>query len=335
MHEALFYTRQSDHNVMCVLCPWNCHLNPGQTGNCRVRANHNGKLYTLVYNRVAAIAVDPVEKKPFYHFFPGRKILSIGETGCNFHCSFCQNYHISQCSANDFDHFQEITPEQIVKKALTQENNIGIAYTYNEPFTFFEFMADTARLAHDKGLKNAVVSNGYVNPGPLDDALQWTDAFNIDLKSFNHEFYKKYTRGDLLHVKNTLRKIARSKAHLEITTLVIAGLNDNTDEFILMTDWIAGELGKEVPLHLSRYFPHYRMNLPPTPLARLEKLYDLASQKLDYVYLGNVYDPARSSTYCSSCRKELINRDIGTIRVSNLDTSGHCSTCGKKLHLIF
>ena len=185
MHKALYYINQKKDEVSCTLCPWYCELIPGQTGNCKVRKNEAGELVTLVYNRVAALGVDPIEKKPLYHFFPGKNILSIGEVGCNLHCNFCQNHRISQCMATDFIGFSNISSKKLVTESLKTWNNIGIAYTYNEPFTFFEFMLDTAKLAQKSRLKNVVVSNGYINSEPLAETLPFIDAFNIDLKAFN------------------------------------------------------------------------------------------------------------------------------------------------------
>jgi len=334
MHEAQYYTKLNNQTVQCDLCPWNCILKPGQTGSCKVRSNENGKLFTHVYNKVAALGIDPIEKKPLYHFHAGKIILSIGEVGCNLHCSFCQNHNISQCFASEFEGFQDVTSEQLVAKALKIPRNIGIAYTYNEPFTFYEFMLDTARLAHKNGLKNVAVSNGYINPEPLKELLPFIDAFNIDLKAFTKEFYRKQTKGKLEPVLETLKIIAKSPAHLEITTLVIPGLNDDETEFEKMVKWIASELGNNIPLHLSRYFPQYKLNLPPTSIAKLETLYDLAKRHLQYVYLGNVSDEKRSSTYCSNCKQTLISRNHYKISIENLDEKGCCNDCGNAANFL-
>jgi pyruvate formate lyase activating enzyme len=328
MHEAQYYTKLTNQTVQCDLCPWNCILKPGQTGSCKVRSNENGKLVTHVFNKIAAFGIDPVEKKPLYHFYPGKNILSVGEVGCNLHCSFCQNHNISQCFASEFEGFQEITPAQLVAKALKISRNIGIAYTYNEPFTFYEFMLETAQLAHKSGLKNVAVSNGYINPEPLEKLLPFIDAFNIDLKAFSEEFYKNQTKGKLGPVLECLKIIAKSPAHLEITNLVIPGLNDGETEFEKMVNWITTALGNEVPLHLSRYFPQYKLNLPPTPITKLETLYELAKNHLHHVYLGNVNDEKRSSTYCSQCNKTIILRNHYNISIQNLDGKGCCRFCG-------
>ncbi len=334
MDEAQFYIQLENQTLRCELCPWLCVLNPGQTGNCRVRRNESGILVTLVYNKIAAFGTDPIEKKPLYHFYPGRNILSIGEVGCNLHCNFCQNYRISQCFATEFAGFTEITSEQIVAKALQLSQNIGIAYTYNEPFTFYEFMHSTAQLAHSNKLKNAIVSNGYVNPEPLKKILPFIDAFNIDLKAFSDGFYRKQTKGKLEPVLLTLKTIAKSPAHLEITNLVIPGLNDAKTQFEEMVKWVANELGEHVPLHLSRYFPQYKMDLPPTKTETMEMLYEIAKQQLHHVYLGNVTDERRSSTYCTGCREVLIWRNRYSINVKNISSTGCCTNCGTSTNII-
>jgi len=327
MREALFYTKLDNNKVECTLCPWNCILSSDQTGNCKVRKNEDGKLISTVYNRVAALGVDPIEKKPLYHFHPGKNILSIGEVGCNLHCNFCQNHRISQCYASEFAGFHDITSEKIVYEALKTYNNIGIAYTYNEPFTFYEFMLNTAKLAHKSGLKNVVVSNGYVNPEPLKKVLPFLDAFNIDLKAFSNEFYEKQTKGKLEPVLQSLKSIAKSDAHLEVTNLVIPGLNDDVKEFEEMVKWIKLELGASVPLHLSRYFPQHKSNLPPTSLQTLESFYEIAGRHLQYVYLGNVGDTKRSSTFCSNCGLVLIERKRYQIKTENISKSKECINC--------
>ncbi len=334
MHEAQFYTKLENYVVQCDLCPWNCELKPGQTGNCKVRSNEKGKLFTHVYNKVAAFGIDPIEKKPLYHFYPGKNIFSIGEVGCNLQCSFCQNHRISQCFASEFNGFYELDSKQIIEKALQSPGNIGIAYTYNEPFTFYEFMLETARLTKKNGLKNVVVSNGYVNPDPLKKLLPFIDAFNIDLKAYSEEFYKAQTKGKLEPVLKTLEIIASSHAHLEITNLIIPGLNDDETEFEKMTKWIASVLGNEVPLHLSRYFPQFKMDLPSTSTKKLETLYELAKQQLKHVYLGNVNDEKRSSTYCTQCGKLLISRNRFNTNVIGLNQIGACSACGNKINIL-
>ena len=334
MQEALFYTKLDNEMVQCMLCPWNCILSPDQVGNCKVRKNEQGELRTDVYNRVAALGTDPIEKKPLYHFHPGKNILSIGEVGCNLHCSFCQNHRISQCEASEFSGFHNISSEQIVEEAIKTWKNIGIAYTYNEPFTFYEFLLETAQLAKTKGLKNVVVSNGYINPEPLQKLLPFIDGFNIDLKAFSEDFYKKHTKGRLQPVLKSLEEIAQYGTHLEITTLIIPELNDDRQEFEEMIKWIAAELGKQTPLHLSRYYPQYKMDRLPTSIETLHALYQIAKENLDHVYLGNVSDPEKSYTYCSNCSEVLIERNRYKTEILNLGSEGECLKCGTICHLI-
>ena len=327
MQEARFYTKLENKVIQCDLCPWNCVLKPGQTGVCKVRINENGNLFTHVYNKIAAFGIDPIEKKPLYHFHPGKNIFSIGEVGCNLHCTFCQNHRISQCYAEDFKEFREATSKQIVQEALKTYRNIGIAYTYNEPFTFYEFLFDTARLAKENQLKNVVVSNGYINPEPLKQLLPFIDAFNIDLKAFNGDFYRQQTKGKLEPVLETLKIIAESDAHLEITNLVIPDLNDDESNFGKMVQWISAELGTNIPLHLSRYFPQLQMKQPSTPVSKLESLFDIAKRYLKYVYLGNVNNTIHSSTFCNSCNQMQISRNRYRAQIEGIDAKGLCTNC--------
>jgi pyruvate formate lyase activating enzyme len=335
MYEALFYTKHQKQVVQCDLCPWFCVLKPGQTGNCNVRRNENGVLVTHVFNKVAAFGIDPIEKKPLYHFIPGSQILSVGSVGCNLHCSFCQNHHISQCYVEDFGNFREITAESLTETAKGIKGNIGIAYTYNEPFTFFEFMSETAKLARAKGLKNVVVSNGYINPEPLKKLLPFIDALNIDLKAFDDDFYRKQTKGKLAPVLETLKIISTSKAHLEITNLVIPGLNDNLSEFENMVKWIAGELGNKIPLHLSRYFPQYKLTEAPTPSKTLEDFHRIASKYLLYVYLGNVSNEKYSSTYCPNCGRIVVSRNNYLTIAAGVNSDKTCKYCCALINLVY
>ena len=334
MHEAQFYTKLENNVVRCSLCPWNCELKPNQIGVCKVRSNENGTLFTHVYNKVAAFGIDPIEKKPLYHFHPGKNILSIGEVGCNLHCSFCQNHRISQCFASDFNGFYQFNTKQIVEKAMQTHNNIGVAYTYNEPFTFYEFMFETAKLAHENGLKNVVVSNGYINPDPLKNLIPFIDAFNIDLKAFTEEFYINQTKGKLKLVLETLEIIAKSVSHLEITNLVIPGLNDDENLFEKMAKWVAENLGNEIPFHLSRYFPQYKISLPATSTDKLETLYNLAKLHLKHVYLGNVEDEKHSSTFCHQCGNILITRNRYNTKINGLNQTNSCKNCGTSIKIV-
>ena len=269
--------------VRCLLCPNYCLLNKGQTGACGVRQNIDGRLFSLIYAEATSVALDPIEKKPLYHFHPGTQILSLGTKGCNLKCPWCQNWGISQDLAHPTS---RISPEQAVAKAR-EFNSFGIAYTYNEPFVWYEFVCDTARLARRQGLKNVLVTNGYVNPKPLEEIIDLIDAMNIDVKSMEDGFYRRYCKGALAPVLKTAESAAK-KCHIEITNLIIPTLNDQERNVAKLIDWVAASLGPETPLHFSRYFPAHQMNLAPTPLETLTRAKELASKKLRYVYLGNV-----------------------------------------------
>jgi len=284
LKEALYWEKEgSEGKVRCRLCPHECGIVNGLTGICGVRQNLKGKLYSAIYGETTSVALDPVEKKPLYHFHPGEYILSLGTKGCNFKCPFCQNWAISQ----DIEARTEaITPEWAVAKAK-ECRSFGIAYTYNEPFIWYEFVLDTAKLARKNGLKNVLVTNGYVNPRPLEEMLPVIDAMNIDLKSIDDEFYRRYCRGSLAPVLYTIKRSVKS-CHVEITNLVITGLNDKDEDFIRLADWICENAGPDIPVHFTRYFPCYHLELPPTSKETLERARRIAGKKLNNVYLGNI-----------------------------------------------
>lgn len=282
MKEALYW-ESTDGKVKCHLCPHECIIANGKVGICGVRKHIDGKLYSLGYGETTSIALDPIEKKPIYHFHPGEYILSLGTKGCNFKCPFCQNWTISQ----DLDApTEKITSEGIIKKAK-ECKSFGIAYTYNEPFIWYEFVLDTAKLAKKEGLENVLVTNGYVNPEPLEEMLPYIGAMNIDLKSMDEEFYRKICGGRLEPVLYVIERSAKA-CHVELTNLIIPGLNDSDDNFVRLVNWIYAHVGPEAPLHFSRYFPCYKMTKPATALDTLERAYQIAKKKLKYVYLGNV-----------------------------------------------
>jgi pyruvate formate lyase activating enzyme len=316
----------------CVLCPHNCKIENGKTGICGVRKNTGDKVDLQTYGVLSACSLDPIEKKPLYHFFPGFNILSAGSYGCNMRCDFCQNYSISQAGSEELNDKNIILPDTLVEKARNAVRNIGIAFTYNEPVIWFEYMRDTALLTKSMGMHTAMVSNGYINSAPLNEIIQFIDAFNIDLKAFNDTFYKKLTGASLDPVKNSLRMIASSGKHLEITTLIIPGQNDNEREMETETEWIAGELGKNVPLHLSRYFPMYRRNNPVTPHETLLRLFEIASEKLSYVYIGNALSESGQNTHCVQCGLEVTVRSGYSTVLKNLDDKGRCNGCGNLIY---
>lgn len=278
MREAMYYQEISNNKVQCTLCPHQCVLNNMQYGICRVRYNQNGILYTDLDNIYSAVNIDPIEKKPLYHFFPGKKILSVGSFGCNMRCKFCQNWEISQCGTKGINNLKQISSEKLIKIVQQDTENIGIAYTYNEPTVFYESMYETAKLAHKANLKNVLISNGFINQKPLLELIKYIDACNIDLKSFNNEFYNKICGANLESVKNTLITLYENNIHTEIAILIISGYNDNETEFQYMIDWIADNLGENIVVHINKYFPNYKMNTSPTNIETLNYLYKIAKK---------------------------------------------------------
>ncbi len=332
--KCLHYQILDNGSVQCLLCPHQCRIKEGKAGICRVRVNENGKLVNKTYGKICSLAFDPIEKKPLYHFYPGRPVLSIGSVGCNFRCDFCQNWEISQSNYNELIRLKDVTSVQLLDYARSETGNIGIAYTYNEPYINFEFVLETAEVFKEAGLKNIMVSNGFYMPEPLQDLLYVIDAFNIDLKAFNNDFYKKITGGSLKAVLETIRTIARSDAYLEITHLVVTGLNDRVDEFQNLVKWISGECGSKTVLHLSRYFPHYKLSHEATPVKTLEKFYEIATKELSYVYLGNMITPFGQNTYCPGCGALLIKRTGYFTSVKGLGDKGICRHCGYDTEII-
>lgn len=269
----------------CELCFHKCVLAPDQLGFCGARRNVEGKIICDNYGKITAAAIDPIEKKPFYHFFPGSVIFSVGSYGCNLHCPFCQNSEIS--TMREFNSGRIISPEELADLALSckSRGNIGVAYTYNEPLISYEYVTDSARLVRSLGMKNVLVTNGTIEEKPLRGLLPWIDAMNVDLKGFTSEFYRKLA-GDLESVKRTIR-IASESCHIEVTTLIIPGENDSDDEMTALTEWLS-EINPEIPYHISRFFPHHKMSdTPATPVSTIQRLVEIAQKRLKYVYRGN------------------------------------------------
>jgi len=282
LKEALYWDKIDD-KVACHLCPHECKMVNGLVGICGVRRNIDGKLYSLVYGETTSVSLDPIEKKPLYHYHSGEYILSMGTKGCNFKCPFCQNWEISQVLEAPTEN---VTSEWVVKKAR-EAKSFGIAYTYNEPFIWYEFVLDTAKLARKERLENVLVTNGYVNPEPLEEMLPFIDAMNIDLKSIDDDFYRKVCRGRVGPVLHTIKRSAES-CHVELTNLIIPDLNDSDDDLTRLVDWIYDNVGPETPLHFSRYFPCYKLDKPTTPIETLKRAEGIAKKKLKYVHLGNI-----------------------------------------------
>ena len=325
--EALFGVREGD-KIRCTLCPHKCLLSEGSVGVCGTRKNSSGKLVTLIYGCVSSLALDPIEKKPLYHFYPGKDILSAGTVGCNFHCPYCQNWQISQdveaaCSY--------ISPEELVGRAL-KGNSIGIAYTYSEPLIWYEYVRDSAEFCRKKNLKNVLVTNGYIEPKPLEELLPLIDAMNIDLKSFKEDYYRRLCGGSLEPVLNTIRLSSRH-CHVELTNLIVPGENDSVQEIEEMCKWIEKEIGKDTPFHISRYFPNYKFDIPFTSDTILERAYSIAKKYLSYVYIGNANFPGASDTKCPSCGEVLVGRSGYNTGIASLKDN-KCLKCGQKIKII-
>jgi pyruvate formate lyase activating enzyme len=275
LKEASYYEQLVNGMVQCHLCPRQCILREDQRGICRVRQNIDGRLYTLNYGQIASAHLDPIEKKPFFHFLPGSKVYSIAAVGCSLHCVYCQNWQIAQVFPEEVETI-EMSPEQVVEKAI-ESGAKSIAYTYSEPTAFFEYMLDIAKIAKEKGLRNVVVTSGYINPEPLRELCQYLDAIKIDLKSFNENFYQKLTGGRLGPILESLKVIKEEGVWLEIVNLLIPGENDSPEEIRQMAQWIKDNLDDEVPLHFTRFYPMYKLqNLPPTPEETLKKARQIA-----------------------------------------------------------
>lgn len=327
--KAQFYQLLEDQKVMCELCPHNCIIPNEKTGKCKVRTNSDGILISENYGLVSSIGFDSIEKKPLYHFYPGKEILSIGSLGCNLKCEFCQNWQISQTSVSEFKRESQFYGvDEIVHLAESKNGNIGIAYTYNEPTVFIEYMIDIARKAQLKELKNVMVTNGFINQEPLNVLNKYIDAYSVDLKAFNDDFFVKYTGSKFEPVKETLVNIVNSGKHLEITSLIIPGLNDEEKEFEQMLIWIKENLGKDIVLHISRYYPTYKFNIEQTSVKKMLELNKMANDYLNYVYLGNILLPEGNITSCPNCNEPLINRYGYMIQKRSVNDAGNCIKCG-------
>ena len=328
---ARFWQRLSNKKVQCQLCPRHCLLSPGQRGICGVRENKDGELVTYGYGNPVALHIDPIEKKPFFHVWPGAKAFSVAIAGCNMRCLFCQNWQISQSRPDDVYGFI-LLPNELVDLAR-QYHTKWLVYTYTEPTVFYEYMYESAVLAKRSGLFTAMHTCGYINPEPLRQLLPYIDAINVDLKGFSEEFYNQMgLMASLKPVLETLKLIRQSGTWLEITNLVIPGFNDNPDEVKKMCEWIVKNLGPDVPLHFSRFFPCHKLtSAPPTPISTLERCVEIAHQSgLKFVYIGNVPGHKWENTYCPHCGALLIKR-IGYTVVFNKIKDGHCPFCGEKI----
>lgn len=331
MKTALYYKELGDGKVRCRLCPHQCNLEPGEAGNCRVRVNHNGQLISENYGKVCSLRFDPIEKKPLYHFYPGTEILSVGSVGCNLACKFCQNWEISQTGVPEYPYLKYIPPEKVVEKATERSASSGIAFTYNEPTVWFEYMLDIAKLAKEQGLNCAMVTNGFINKNPLEELVEYVDAYNIDLKSFSDKFYKEVSSARLKPVLNTIERLKKAGKHIELTHLVITGLNDREEEFTEMMKWVVNELGPSTPFHISRYFPVYQLDNQSTSIRKMMQFYEIAQEHLTYVYLGNILTTEGQITRCPDCDEVVIERRGYSTYKTGLNKEGCCANCGKNI----
>jgi pyruvate formate lyase activating enzyme len=331
--EASFYQKIDSKKVQCHLCSHGCKINENKVGICRVRKNENGKLYTLIYGSSFSIAADPIEKKPLYHFYPGTNAFSMGTVGCNFKCNHCQNYSISTADPR-FRNMQELTPEQVVE--LVKEYNCqGVSYTYNEPTIWHEFCYDSAKLVKKAGSYTCYVTNGYISEDPLRELSPVLDAMNIDVKSFDEDFYKKICKARLEPVLNTCILAKELGIHIELTYLVIPTLNDSLDKIKDFCKWVVDKLGENTPVHFSRFHPDHNMtNIPRTPMETLLKIYDVAKRTgVLFPYLGNVYPGDYDNTVCPKCGNVCIKRSGYSIMLDGFKDN-KCAKCGNVLPII-
>ena len=334
--EALFYQKLPGKRVRCNLCRIRCNIAPGKRGLCGVRENRDGVLYTLVYGKPIALNVDPIEKKPLFHFLPGSRAFSIATVGCNFHCDFCQNWDISQIGRDGRIEGYDVPPEKVVELAEEYSCQV-IAYTYTEPVIFYEYAKDTALLAVERGMKNVFVTNGYITEEALRDIRPYLHGVNIDLKGWSEEYYRKIIGARLSEVLDSLRLHRKLGIWLEVTTLIVPGWNDSERDIREIARFVRDELGDWTPWHISRFYPHYRMrNYPPTPLSVLEMAYEIGKEEgLKYVYLGNVPGHKGENTYCPNCGRLVIGRVGFSITEYHLDEKGKCQYCGYQIHGVF
>jgi pyruvate formate lyase activating enzyme len=324
--EASYYTKLDDTTVQCTLCPRGCTLSDGQRSFCRVREPKDGVLYTLAYGKSCATHIDPIEKKPLFHFLPSTSIFSIATAGCNFRCKYCQNWQISQYKPEDVENV-DLPPSEVVSQAARNKCPT-IAYTYTEPSIFYEYMLDTAKVAKSRGIRNMYHSNGSLNPRAVEELSLYLDAADIDLKGFTQEFYADMSAGYLSTVLETLKILKKNKVWLEITNLVVPTMNDDMAKIKEMCLWIYDNLGPDVPVHFARFRPQYKLtNLYPTPVDTLEKARETAmSSGLRYVYIGNVPGNIAENTFCHNCKKPVIKRSGYFILLNDIK-DGKCSHC--------
>lgn len=328
--EARYYKKLDGGGIECFLCPRHCRITDLERGYCGVRENRDDKYYTLVYGLPCAVNVDPIEKKPLYHFHPGTTAFSLATAGCNCNCKFCQNWDISQSRPEQTDNL-DLPPKNIVDICL-QRQIPTIAYTYSEPIIFYEYMYDIAKLGHEKGIKSVMITGGYIESKPLADLMPHLDAIKVDLKAIREDYYRDIVSGELKPVLDRLVQIKKNGTWLEIVYLVVPTHNDTDGEFRDLARWVKTNLGVDTPVHFSRFYPQYLMkNLPPTPEATLQRAYDISrAEGLHYVYLGNIRSHPAESTYCPACGEIVIERHGYRISQYNL-INNRCKKCGQEI----
>lgn len=328
MKLANWWKTQANGKILCTLCPRYCAIGEGQIGFCFIRQNHEGKLYSTGYGRPTGFGIDPIEKKPLYHFMPGTKTLSFGTAGCNLGCKFCQNWHMSKAKLDDVNSL-EVSPDGVIDLALRQKIP-SISYTYNDPTIFGEYVIDISKIGREVGIKSVMVTAGYIDKEARKDVYKYIDAANVDLKAFTEMFYHKLTFSHLDLVLDTLVWLKReTDVWFEITNLMIPGENDSQEETKKMCDWILNNLGDSIPLHFTAFHPDFKLNdRVRTPSSTLMNARNIAtSLGLKYVYVGNIYDRDGQTTYCPNCKTKLIERDWHSVRKNNLK-DGKCYKCG-------
>ncbi len=334
MHVAMWQEHLDDGGVRCGLCPFNCVLVEGERGICGVRAVVNDTLRALTFARPATINLDPIEKKPLFHFTPTAKALSVATVGCNLSCNFCQNWSLSQTLPED-TRARNVTPEELVSMAR-KNGATAIAYTYSEPTVFYEYMLETAKLAREAGIHNLLISCGYINEEPLRELCKFLDAANIDFKGWSDEFYRDYLKATKEPVMQTLKILAEEGVWIEVTNLIIPEANDDPDDIRRLCRWLADSIGTSVPLHFSRFHPNYKLtDRPSTPGSTLEMAYKIAKEEgMRYVYIGNVAGGEHEDTYCPSCGEKIIDRTGYSIEL-NFIIDGRCGFCGSPIDGVF
>jgi len=330
VREAMFYKNLDGQNVQCQLCPRQCVISDGRRGFCRNRENQGGKLYSVVYAKPSVVDIGPIEKAPLYHFSPGHFRLCLTCASCNLRCKYCQNWHLSQRSLEELNHYS-YHPSEIVQEAKNQKLS-SISFTYTEPTVYYEYLYDISVIAKRSGIRTSIVSNGYINREPLLKLLSVLDAVKIDLKGFSEKFYEEVSSATLKPVLESLVTVKKEKVWLEIVNLVVPTLNDDPKMINDMCRWIKENLGTETPLHFTRFFPNYKLtHLSPTPISALESAYKIAKRNgLRYVYIGNVPGHDYNSTFCPSCNRRVIHRAHFDILEMNI-TYGKCKFCGSLL----